>query len=110
MRPHRHARASRRRLTHFLLPVLVSLLAVTAVVGANATNAARTCGGELPLRVTVTPALQHVVQQTVDDFERDRSAVDGVCVKVEVVTEQAADVVAELPTKPIDPPLAPANA
>jgi len=104
MRPHRHARASRRRLTHFLLPVLVALLAVTAVVAANATNAARTCGGELPLRVTVTPALQQVVQQAADGFEQDRSAVNGLCVKVEVVAEQAADVVAELPTKPIDPP------
>lgn len=104
MRPHRHARSSRRRLTHFLLPVLVALLAVTAVVAANATNAARTCGGELPLRVTVTPALQHVVQQAAEGFEQDRSAVNGVCVKVEVVAEQAADVVAELPTKPIDPP------
>ncbi|MFI9382430.1 substrate-binding domain-containing protein [Kutzneria sp. NPDC052558] len=104
MRPHRHARASRRRLTHFLLPVLVALLAVTAVVAANATNAARTCGGELPLRVTVTPALHQVVQQAADAFEQDRSAADGLCIKVEVVAEQAADVVAELPTKPIDPP------
>lgn len=104
MRPHRHARAPRRRLTHFLLPVLVALLAVSAVVAANATNAAHTCGGELPLRVTVTPALQQVVQAAADGFARDRASVGGTCVKVEVVAEQAADVVAELPTKPIDPP------
>ncbi|QUQ66129.1 VWA domain-containing protein [Kutzneria sp. CA-103260] len=104
MRPHRHARASRRRLTHFLPPVLVALLAVTAVVAANATNAAHTCGGELPLRVTVTPAMQQVVRQVANGFEQDRSGVNGLCVKVQVVAEQAADVVAELPTKPIDPP------
>ena len=104
MRPHRHVRAPRRRLTHFLLPVLVALLAVGAVVAANATNAAHTCAGDLPLRVTVTPAMQPVVQSAADGFERDHTSVNGVCVKVEVVAEQSADVVAELPTKPIDPP------
>ena len=104
MRPHRHTRAPRRRLGHFLLPVLVALLAVGAVVAANATNAAHTCAGELPLRVTVTPAMQQVVQSAADGFERDHASVNNVCVKVQVVVEQAADVVAELPTKPIDPP------
>ncbi|MBB5888867.1 substrate-binding domain-containing protein [Kutzneria kofuensis] len=98
----RHRRAPRRG--RFVLPVVVAVLAVGAVVTANATNAAHTCGGELPLRVTVTPALQQVVQRAADGFEKDRAAVNGVCVKVEVVPEQAADVVAELPTKPIDPP------
>jgi hypothetical protein len=104
MRPHRHSRAPRRRLLHFLLPVVVALLAVGAVVAGTLTNAAHTCGGELPLRVTVTPAIDQIVQQTADAFERDRASVNGVCVKVTVVSEQAADVVAELPTKPIDPP------
>jgi len=98
----RHRRSSRR--WRFLLPVLCAVLAVGAVVTANASNSARTCTGELPLRVTVTPAMEPVVRQAAAGFEKDRSAVDGVCVKVEVVAEQAADVVAELPTKPIDPP------
>ncbi|MEV6610081.1 substrate-binding and VWA domain-containing protein [Kutzneria sp. NPDC051319] len=98
----RHRRGSRRG--RFVLPVLVAVLAVGAVVTANASNAARTCGGELPLRVTVTPAMEQVTRQAADGFERDHAAVNGTCVKVEVVAEQSADVVAELPTKPIDPP------
>ena len=104
MRPHRHTRAPRRRLVHFLLPVAVALLAVGAVAAANLTDAAHTCGGELPLRVAVTPAMDQVARQTADAFERDHSSVNGLCVKVTVVSEQAADVVAELPTNPIDPP------
>jgi Ca-activated chloride channel family protein len=98
----RHRRSSRR--WRFLLPVLVAVLAVGAVVTANATNSARTCTGQLPLRVTVMPTMEPVVRQAAAGFEQDHAAVDGVCVKVEVVAEQAADVVAELPTKPIDPP------
>ena len=104
MAAHQHPRTPRHVLRPFLLPLLVASLAVTGVVAANAVAASHCHGQNIPLRISVTPAMLDPVNDIADAFNHDSADTNGQCTTVQVTAEPAAQVVQDLPVNPIDPP------
>ncbi|SDN34038.1 substrate-binding domain-containing protein [Allokutzneria albata] len=78
------------------LGVLLGVAAAAATTVVALRGWGGTCTGELPVNLAVTANMERPVRAVVEEFQADKPAVDGRCVRVKVAVKAASAVATEL--------------